>query len=63
MTNQNDQIYVGCKVKLLRGRNKDKVGIVDDYSVEDDYVDVKVDNDDKSCWSWDMSFKDVEFVE
>lgn len=43
LTEKKD-MYVGAKVKILRGKYKGATGIVDDYSEEHDQIDVKVNN-------------------
>ena len=39
---KSKDIYVGAKVKVLRGKYKNKIGKVVDYDLEDDQVDVKM---------------------
>ena len=41
LTEEKD-MYIGAKVKIIRGKYKGSTGIVDDYSEEDDQIDVKI---------------------
>ena len=37
-----EEIYIGAKVKILRGKYKGQEGVVDDYDEKSDQVDVKI---------------------
>jgi hypothetical protein len=53
-----DDLYIGAKVKILRGRFKNKIGKVVDLSVEDDQVDVKIGGTTRY-----LGFDDVQLAE
>lgn len=53
-------LVVGRKVKILRGRYAGQTGIIADFNIKDDQVDVQLDNSDKICY---LGLDDIRLID